>query len=152
MGASFEPKGCDNKTIEYTALSDINVHWTYNKGDAFIEMGYMNIEVLRHSILATMKERNEENLTKDAFVEFWAQHEEEAFEYEADNIQEDPQTIFDQHFDVEGKGVVTKEEILQLSQETLKTLARLVDPPHGPQAKKEPKSTSGNEQVTHEEL
>ena len=128
------------------------MHWTYNKGDAFIEMGYMNIEVLRHSILSTMRERNEENLTKDAFVEFWAQNEEEAFEYAEDNIQEDPRIIYDQYFDVEGKGVVTKDEILQLSQETLKTLARLIDPPHGPQANKEQNSTLENEQMTHEEL
>lgn len=152
VGAPFEPEGCNNTTFEYTPLSDIKVHWTYNKGDAFIEMGYMNIEVLRHSILAAMRERNKENLTKEAFVEFWEQHEEKPFEYEEDNIQEDPRVIFDQYFDTEGKGVVTKDDILHISMETLKTLARLIDPPHGPQAKAEQTTTLGNKQAAHEEL
>lgn len=152
VGAPFEPNGCDNNTMGYTALSDVNVHWTYNKGDAFIEMGYMNIEVLRHSILATMRERNEENLTKAVFVDFWEQQEEKPFEYFEDNIYEDPRVIFDHHLDVEGKGVVTKDEILHFSKQTLKTLARLVDTPHGPQAKQELNSTMKGKEVTHEEL
>lgn len=152
MGAPFEPNGCDNNTIGYTALSDVNVHWTYNKGDAFIEMGYMNIEVLRHSILATMRERNEENLTKAVFVDFWEQQEEKPFEYFEDNIYEDPRVIFDHYLDVEEKGVVTKDEILHFSKQTLKALARLVDTPHGPQAKQELNATMKGKEVTHEEL
>lgn len=149
--APFDPKGCEKETFDYTALSEVNVHWTYNKGDALIEMGFMNIEVLRHSILNTMRERNAENFTKDIFIEFWNQHQEETIENEEDNREKYPGAIFD-WLDTQGKGIITKDEVIHFSKETLKKLARLIDPPHGPLADKKQDSVSVNEQMAHKEL
>lgn len=67
----FDLKGCEKEIFDYIVLSEVNVYWIYNKGDVFIEMGFMNIEVLRYSILNTMRERNVENFIKDIFIEFW---------------------------------------------------------------------------------
>ena len=152
MGAPFEPKGCDREVFEYTPLSDLTVHWTYNKGDRHIEMGYMNIEVLRYSILATMQEKNEELLTKESFTELWEQYEEKAHEHGKDDLSQDPRGIFDQYLDTEGRGFLTKYDMLQISRETLKTIARLVDPPHGPEAKEKENTSLDGNLASHEEL
>ena len=150
LKAPFEPKGCDEDIFNYKALSDVNVHWTYNKGDALIEMGFMNIEVLRHSIIDTFNQRNGENFTKEIFIEFWNQHREEAIENEEDPRNKKPGEIFD-WLDSKGKGVITKAEVLNFSKETLKKLAKLIDPPHGPLAEKQ-NSVSEKEQTLHSEL
>ncbi len=152
MGAPFEPKGCDREVFEYTPLSDLTVHWTYNKGDKIIEMGYMNVEVLRYSILATMQERNEDVLTKDAFADFWPQHEDKDSEHDKDDLSEDPRRIFDEYLDPEGKGFATKHDIFNISQENLKALARLIDPPHGPAANEEENASLDATLQAHEEL
>lgn len=152
VGAPFEPKGCNREVFEYTPLSDLTVHWTYNKGDRHIEMGYMNIEVLRYSILATMQEKNEELLTKESFTELWEQYEEKAHEHDKDGLSKDPRRIFDQYLDTEGRGFLTKHDILQISRETLKTIARLVDPPHGPESTEEENTILDGKVASHEEL
>ena len=152
VGAPFEPNGCDREVFEYTPLSNLTVHWTYNKGDKIIEMGYMNVEVLRYSILATMQERNEDILTKDAFADFWQQHEDKGSEHSKDDLSEDPRRIFDEYLDTEGKGILTKQDILNVSQENLKTIARLIDPPHGPAANDEETVGLDDKLAAHEEL
>ena len=151
LDTPFKPEGC-NETLNYTPLSEVEVHWTYQKGDAYIEMGYMNVEVMRHSLLATMKDRNEENLTKEAFVEFWGDYEEQPYEYHDDNIKEDPRVTFEKYLDKKHKGFVTKEDILNIPRETLKALARLVDVPHGPQAKTENGAKLDKKLAVHEDL
>ena len=50
----FSQDGCDKATFEYTPLSKVQVHWTYNKGDKVIEMGYMNVETVRLSVIGSM--------------------------------------------------------------------------------------------------
>lgn len=113
-------------------------------------MGFMNIEVLRHSIIDTVNQRNGENFTKEIFIEFWNQHREEAIENEEDPRNKKPGEIFD-WLDSKGKGVITKAEVLNFSKETLKKLAKLIDPPHGPLAEKQ-NSVSEKEQTLHSEL
>lgn len=113
-------------------------------------MGFMNIEILRHSIIDTVNQRNGENFTKEIFIEFWNQHREEAIEDEEDPRNKKPGEIFD-WLDSKGKGVITKAEVLNFSKETLKRLAKLIDPPHGPLAK-EQNSVTEKEQTVHSEL
>ena len=66
-------------------------------------------------------------LTEDLFIKFWHQvvtNEEE---------QEDPGLVFRTLIDRQGKGHVTREDLMRLTQENLKNLARAMDPPHGPE-------------------
>lgn len=98
-----------------------------------------------------MQEKNEELLTRESFAAVWEQYEEKAHEHDKDDLSGDPRRIFDQYLDTEGKGFLTKQDILKISQETLKTVARLVDPPHGPEAREENNSLDGK-LSSHEEL
>lgn len=66
-------------------------------------------------------------MTEDLFVKFWrtvVTDEEE---------QQDPRVVFRTLIDVKGKGYVTREDLMELTQENLKNLARAMDPPHGPE-------------------
>ena len=152
MGAPFEPKGCDSEHFEYTPLSELKVHWTYKKGDRLIEMGYMNVEVLRYSILATMKERNEDVLTKYTFLDLWQQQEDREGDHDKDKLSEEPFKIFHQLLDTERKGFLTKQDILTITHENLKKVARLLDPPHGPVVKEEEENSLNEDTGSHEEL
>ena len=53
---TFDNSSCDNETYEYRALSQANVHWTYNKGDKTIDMGYQNVERFRQTLLSAFEE------------------------------------------------------------------------------------------------
>lgn len=152
VGAPFEPTGCDREHFEYTPLSELKVHWTYNKGDRLIEMGYMNVEVLRYSILATMMEKNEDVLTKYSFLDLWQQQEDREGDHDKDKLSEEPFKIFHQLLDTEGKGFLTKQDILGISRENLKKVARLLDPPHGPVVKEEEGNDLYDDTGSHEEL
>ena len=51
LDGSFDNSSCENETYEYRSLSEAKVHWTYNKGDKTIDMGYQNIERFRETLL-----------------------------------------------------------------------------------------------------
>ena len=53
---TFDNSSCDNETYEYRALSQAKVHWTYNKGDKTIDMGYQNVERFRQTLLSAFEE------------------------------------------------------------------------------------------------
>lgn len=50
---TFNNSSCENETYEYRPLSEANVHWTYNKGDKTIDMGYQNVEKFRQYFLSS---------------------------------------------------------------------------------------------------
>ena len=69
---SFKDTGCANATFDYTPLSDMNVHWTYQKGDRTIDMGYINLEIVRKNLIEIFHETGKEVLTADDFAYFYA--------------------------------------------------------------------------------
>ena len=127
---SFQDTGCNNTSFEYTPLSDIDVHWTYKKGDKTIDMGYMNIEVLRKNILYIFNLRGEEFVTVKDFAHFYFIALEDVDEDE--ESQQEVEELFTKVFNVAKDGKVTKEQVRNLSRENLKVLARGIDSPHGP--------------------
>ena len=50
---TFNNSSCENETYEYRPLSEAQVHWTYNKGDKTIDMGYQNVEKFRQYFLSS---------------------------------------------------------------------------------------------------
>lgn len=50
---TFNNSSCENETYEYRPLSEAKVHWTYNKGDKTIDMGYQNVEKFRQYFLSS---------------------------------------------------------------------------------------------------
>ena len=147
VGGSFEPKGCEKQNFTYTTLDDVEVHWTYKKGDKVIEMGYMNIEELRDSILSTLHGTTRDFLTEELFVDFWDRVVESK-----DNDEDhtgDARNVFRNYLDAEGKGYLTRQDIVNISKESLKNIARKIDPPHGPIARMNEDSMDA---PLHEEL
>ena len=69
---SFHDTSCANATFDYTPLSDIDVHWTYQKGDSTIDMGYSNLEQLRKNLIGISQKGGKDHLTADDFASFFA--------------------------------------------------------------------------------
>ena len=151
VNGTFDNTGCD-KPLDYTPISEINVHWTYEKGDATIDMGYMNVEVLRASILAMMALRGEDALTEALFLEYWNEVAEVEVTGEEEAIRKDPRTIFSTLIDVKKKGFATRQDLAELSQDNLKVIARSIDPPHGPVSTYNWEEADQKEGGVHEEL
>ncbi|KAK3749278.1 hypothetical protein QZH41_016044 [Actinostola sp. cb2023] len=123
----FHHRGCDNVNLNANiTLDKIHVHWTYNKGDSVIEMGYMNVEMLRDTMLKAMDSQKAEKLTLGLFEKFWYHSMDE------DDAVNQPRQVFHNLLDKEGKGFLSREDVLKLPVDTIKEMARVMDPPHGP--------------------
>ncbi|XP_068724814.1 uncharacterized protein [Montipora capricornis] len=128
---TFDGSSCENETFEYRSLSEVNVHWTYNKGDKTIDMGYQNIEKFRETLLSAFE--GKDRLTETTFTQMI----EDWFELDDDDIeaiQRDTTEIYRQFLDPSGKGFVTPDDIRVLSQDSLKKIVRRSEAPHGPVA------------------
>ncbi|XP_078591174.1 lysine-specific demethylase 8-like [Branchiostoma floridae x Branchiostoma japonicum] len=143
----FDDSDCATTDIDrYTALSDVRLQWTYKKGDKFIDMGYMNVEVMRNGLLEAMKRNNSTKLTKEIFsyyYEFAVVDEEEDKEVEEEHLE-----MIDRMFGILDKnktGYITRQGLQSLDIEVLKDAARLLDETHGP-------VRENDEDQTHDEL
>lgn len=158
---TFDNTSCDNETYEYQALSQAKVHWTYNKGDKTIDMGYQNVERFRQTLLSSFEELKADTLTEKQFSVL-INDLFELDEEEVELIQRDTFGIFNEFLDPEGKGFITRDDIKALSQDTLKQIARRSEAPHGPVAgapgdlggasKLRTDSKAETEQVTENEI
>lgn len=131
LDGSFDNSSCENETYEYRSLSEAKVHWTYNKGDKTIDMGYQNIERFRETLLELFqgKDRiNEQIFTKMIENEF------ELDEEDVQAIQRDTTQVYREFLDPKGKGYITQDDIKALSQDALKKVLRQCEAPHGPVA------------------
>ena len=68
---SFRDTGCGNATFAYTPLSEIDVHWTYRKGDETIDMGYFNVELVREELLDLVKSTKADFFALKDFAHFY---------------------------------------------------------------------------------
>ena len=68
---SFRDTGCGDASFDYTPLNAIDVHWTYKKGDKTIDMGYINIELLRKNLLDLLKLMKPDFFTVKEFAHFY---------------------------------------------------------------------------------
>ncbi|XP_031552932.1 uncharacterized protein LOC116290090 [Actinia tenebrosa] len=129
---TFNPKGCDKADLDsVVTLDKVNVHWTYNKGDNFIEMGYMNVEMLRETLLTGLKRSKTDKLTLEGFKNFWS------LSMDEDEEGPGPEVAFEKLLKSVNKiSYLTKEDIKNLPRDALKELARVMDPPHGPKEEK----------------
>lgn len=130
---TFNNSSCENETYEYRPLSEAKVHWTYNKGDKTIDMGYQNVEKFRQYFLSSFDSLQVDKLTERKFSELI----EDIFTLDEETmelIQRDTHEIFHTSLDPDGKGFLTRDDIRALSQETLKTIVRHCEEPHGPVA------------------
>lgn len=129
LNDTFDPVGCDNATFAYTPMSEVDVQWTYKKGDKIIQMGFMNIAKFRKTLIDQMAEHKVEKLTPDFFQEFI----ENAFPIdEEEEIDRDPKMLFTTYLDPEGKGFITVDEIMKIPSDDIKKVLLGSETPHGP--------------------
>ncbi|XP_078684771.1 lysine-specific demethylase 8-like [Branchiostoma floridae x Branchiostoma belcheri] len=139
----FDDSDCAATDIDkYTALSDVTIQWTYKKGDKFIDMGYMNVEIMRDSLLKVMEVKNSTKLTKEMFTYYYevaVVDEEEDKEVEEEDLE-----MIEKMFGILNKdktGYITRQSLEDLDIEVLKDVARLMDETHGPVAENDKDST-----------
>lgn len=78
----FKDTNCKDTTFIYTPLSAIDVHWTYNKGDRTVDMGYMNVEVLRTSVLEGIDDMKKDMVSFEDFTDGYSMLDSEREETE----------------------------------------------------------------------
>lgn len=129
---TFDPIGCDTADLDsLVTLDKVNVHWTYKKGDDFIEMGYMNVEMLRETLLTGFKTFQTDRISLEFFKKFWSLSMDDEDEGPGPNV------AFEKLLkSVNKKDYLTKEDVEKLPRDALKELARVMDPPHGPKKEK----------------
>ncbi|CAH1266290.1 KDM8 [Branchiostoma lanceolatum] len=131
---NFNDSDCATADIDaYTSLSDVQLQWTYKKGDKSIDMGFMDVEILRQAFLEIMADRHSTKFTKELlahYYEFAVVDEEEDGEIDEEDLK-----VVNKMFGVLDKdkiGYVTRQELENLDVEVLKDVARILDEPHGP--------------------
>lgn len=144
---TFEETGCEQRDFKYTPLSDIDVHWTYNEGDKTIDMGYINIELLRSNLLIFLKTFESDFVTSYHFAEYFVTNT----EVEPDENFEEIDELFTSIFGVEPHERITEERIKMLPKEKIKMLARKLDTPHGPVKEEEEEEEDDDEAEEEEE-
>ncbi|XP_071842016.1 uncharacterized protein [Apostichopus japonicus] len=127
----FDDSDCKDKTFSYTSMKEMNVMWTYKKGDKVIEIGYMNVDTLRQNLLVLLGDR--EHLRIEVFAPYFnhLKYDIDPEEGEQYGVTEEVKDIF-YEFDIDEKDYLTKEEIENLTLEQLKEFARRVDLPTVP--------------------
>lgn len=127
----FDAYGCDEETFNMTAyrtMDELDFHWTYEKGDETIDMGYMNVEVIRLYLLRAGKALK--SLDFQQFQDFYA-----SFNYGEGTL--DSKVVFDtllSYTSSSKQQKLTVDDIRALTRKQLKFLGRSLDPPHGPRA------------------
>ena len=65
---NFNGDDCTEEIMKkYHSMADIKFQWTYKKGDKTIDMGYMNVELVKERLIDSMTDRR---FTKNGYV-FW---------------------------------------------------------------------------------
>lgn len=130
----FSNEGCSDGLLkEYHTMADIDFHWTYEKGDETIDMGYMNVERLRHIIV---KHLNESGMTEWKFKNF----KRFFIQFSHGEAQISPEEAWKVILGHEMTDKINRDVIHTYTREQLKRVARSMDPPHGPK-------TNGLEEV-----
>ena len=131
----FTSEGCTDELLkEYRTMADIDFHWTYVKGDPTIDMGYMNVERLRHIFVKHMNESRKTVWNFKDFKRFFR----EFSHGEAQTSAEEAWQVILGH---KMTDKMYKHTVHTYTRDQLKRFARSLDPPHGPK-------TNGLEKVS----
>ena len=133
----FSSEGCtDDLLKDYRTMADIDFHWTYEKGDETIDMGYMNVERLRHILVSHMNESRMKEWTFKDFQRFFMQ-------FSHGEAQLSPKEAWEGILGHKMTDKMNTGVIHSYTRDQLKRFARSLDPPHGPK-------TNGLEKVIYE--
>lgn len=112
---------------EYLSLADTYVHWTYEKGQETVDMGYTNPVTTKNEFLAMYNALGLQQMDVDTYVFMTLIHLGESVFEALPRLLE-----FFTKLDKDMDGYVTKDEFIKLDMEDLKEYCRAGDSPHGP--------------------
>lgn len=120
----FDPSGCEKAKLEYTALSDVNMVWTY-PGHGPQTMGNVDPFEMKDEYLALLNHAQNGHL--DADLIFEALTEGEVMEDHEDVRKSIAEKVL-KIIDVDNKGYASREDVQALTLNQLKQMAGVVDP------------------------
>lgn len=132
----FNDDDCDKINYDdYLSLADTYVHWTYEKGQETVDMGYGNPIQTKNEFLHLFDALKVQKLDVDTFVFLTFTHMSDAA------LESWPKVLeFFVKFDNDKDGFITRDEFMNVDMEDLKEYCRASDNPHGPTKSMVPKS------------
>ena len=128
---NFSPTGCAAQPFAYTSLAEVDVMWTYNKGDRFIAMGYMNVETFRGMFRQHIEARSDGKMNAQEFNKFV----EKLFPLVDEDmavLKRDTEEIYATLLDTGARGYITAGDVKRFTKKTLKAVIARCEDPHGP--------------------
>ncbi|XP_077985372.1 uncharacterized protein LOC144440018 [Glandiceps talaboti] len=121
----YNETDCRNFTLSPLSLNEVDIMWTYQKGDKTIDIGYGDLHSIREQLFMEASKDSGNVITKDDFRRMY-----DAFKRQHDEIVD-----FDEVWrilDKVDKGFITEQDIEEMDRETLKTFSHLTTSPAGP--------------------
>lgn len=124
----FNDDDCDGINYDdYLSLTDTYVHWTYEKGQETVDMGYMNPVNTKTEFLEIFDALGIQKLDVETYVFIALTQLSDAALENLPKLLE-----FFTEFDKDKDGFITRQEFVNLDMEVLKEYCRSGDNPHGP--------------------
>lgn len=120
----FDPTGCDNAKLDYTALSDVGMVWTY-PGHGPQTMGNSDPFETKDEYLSLVNQT--ENGRLDADIIFGVLTDGEVMQNHEDLRRSIAEKVL-KIIDVDKKGYASKEDVEALTLDQLKQMADVIDP------------------------
>ena len=106
-------------------MADIDFHWTYVQGDETIDMGYMNVERLRHIVELNLNQTGLKEWNYSNFEDFFK-------EFSHGEAQMTAKEAWQAILGHKMTDKMSLKIIKGYTRDQLKRFARSLDPPHGP--------------------
>ncbi|XP_065174902.1 bifunctional peptidase and (3S)-lysyl hydroxylase Jmjd7-like [Sycon ciliatum] len=122
----FNDSNCNTTDVDsYMSLADVELKWTYLKGQKHIEMGYMNPELIRESLFRQLT--HNAAISRELFMEIITDDlRSEANEFATDAMS----AKLWLEIKSPDRDYLTYEDVENAPLEALKNIARAIDPPH----------------------
>jgi len=129
VGDNFNGDDCTDELMNnYHSMADIKFQWTYKRGDKTIDMGYMNVELVRARLLEGLKDDDFSKngvYTKKQFISFAGVFS--PYGRNKTKIGE----VWNNVFGFSDDHNLDKKSILKIPMEQLKIFCRTIEAPHG---------------------
>lgn len=128
VAENFNSDDCTDDILKKDAtMADISFLWTYKKGDPTIDMGYMNTEIVKTSLLQVIKE--ERNLKGKMTMQQFISYSGTFSPYGRNRTK--IADIWKNVFGFDKNTILDREKIRNLSLDQLRKYCRAIEAPHG---------------------
>lgn len=126
---NFNGDDCTDEIMNtYKSMADINFQWSYKKGDPTIDMGYMNVELVKSQLVEALEDRKYTKNKKFTLKQFTLYSG--SFSPYARNKTKMAE-FWKNVFKLEKKDLLDMEKVNQITLEQWKAYCRLIEAAHG---------------------